>query len=92
MGDGLLGREFDTAGKSLEDPFFDGFGLLEAPFELEAGRSSCGGRDPAKCKGNDSGVEVADGEVVVVLDAAVPKGAPQAWIGNLGLPDKDWGI
>ncbi len=72
--------------------FFDGFGWLEARFELEAGRSSGGGREPAKCKENDGRSEVADGEVVVVLDAAVPKGAPRAWIGTLGLPDEDWGI
>jgi hypothetical protein len=69
------------------------FSMDLARFEPETGRSSCGGREPAKCKGNDSGVEVADeGEVVVDLDAAVPKGAPRAWIGFLGLPDEDWGI
>ncbi len=33
-----------------------------------------------------------DGEVVVVLDAAVPRGAPQDWIGILGLSDEEWGI
>ncbi len=33
-----------------------------------------------------------DGEVVVVLEVAVPKGAPRAWIGPLGLPDEDWAV
>ncbi len=87
-GDGLLGRDFDTAGMGSEFPFFDGVGWLEARFEFEAGRSSVGGREPAKCKGNDG----RSGDVVVVLDAAVPKGAPRAWIGTLRLPDEDWGI
>ncbi len=69
------GRKFDTAGTSSDLHFFDGFGWLEARFELETGRSSSGGREPAKYKGNDSGVEAAgDGEVVFFLDAAVPKG------------------
>ena len=36
--------------------------------------------------------DVDDGDVVVVLDAAVPKWAPRAWIGILGFPDEDWGI
>ncbi len=68
-------------------PFSMDFGWLEARFELEFGRSSCGGREPAKCKGNDDRIEAADGEVVVVLELVVPKGAPRAWIGPLGFPD-----
>ncbi len=91
-GDGLLGRDFDNAGMGSEFPFFDGFGWLEARFEFEAGRSSCGGREPAKFKGIDGRSEVVDGEFVIVLDAAGPKGAPRAWIGTLGLPDEDRGI
>ncbi len=79
-------------GKSSEFPIFDGFGWLEARFELKTGRSSCGGREPAKCKGNDNRIEAADGEVDVVLEVVVPKGAPRAWIGLLGFPDEDWGL
>ncbi len=79
-------------GTSSEFLFFDGFGWLEARFELDTGRSSCGGRDPAKCKGNDDRIEAADGEVVVVLEVAVHKGAPWAWIGLLEFPDEDWGL
>ncbi len=91
-GDGFPGRDFDTAGTSSEFPFFDGPGWLEARFELETGNSSCGGQEPAKCKGNDDRIDAADREVVVVLEVVVPKGAPRAWIGLLGLPDEDWGL
>ncbi len=91
-GDGFPGRDFDTVGTSSEFPFFDGFGWLEACFELETGRSSCGGREPAKCKGNDDRIEATDGEVGVVLEVVLPKAAPRAWIGLLGFPDEDWGL
>ncbi len=91
-GDGFPGRDFDTVGTSSEFPFFDGFCWLEARFELETGRSSCRGREPAKCKGNDDRIEASDGEVVVVLEVVEPKGAPRAWIGPLGLTDEDWGL
>ncbi len=91
-GNGFPGRDFDRMGTSSEFPFFNGFGWLEARFELETGRSSCGGREPAKCKGNDDRIKAADGEVVVVLEVVMPKGAPRAWIGLLGFPDEDWGL
>ncbi len=91
-GDGFLGRDFDSVGTSSEFPFLDGFGWLEARFELETGRSSCGGREPAKGTGNDDRTDAANGEVVVFLEVAVPKGAPRAWIGLLGYPDEDWGL
>ncbi len=91
-GDGLLGRDFDTASMGSEFPFFHGFGWLEARFELEAGRSSGGGREPTKFKGNDGRIDAADGEVVVVLEVAVPKGAPRVWIGLLEFPDEDCGL
>ncbi len=90
--DGFPGRNFGTVGTSSEFLFFDGFGWLEARFELKTGRSSCGGREPAERKGNDDRMEAADGEFVVVLEVVVPKGAPRAWIGLLGFPDEDWGL
>ncbi len=37
-------------------------------------------------------IEAGDEEVVVVLDVVVPKVAPRAWIGFLGLPDEDCGL
>jgi hypothetical protein len=91
-GNGFPGRDFDIVGTSSEFPFLDGFGWLEARFELATGRSSCGGREPAKCTGNDDRIDAADGDVVVVLEVAVPKGAPRAWIGLLGFPEEDWGL
>ncbi len=42
-------------------------------------------------KENDDRIDAADGKVVVVLEVAVPKGAPRAWTCPLGLPDEDWG-
>ncbi len=45
-GECFPGREF--VGTSLEFSFFERFGWLEARFELETGRSSCAGREPAK--------------------------------------------
>jgi hypothetical protein len=72
-------------GTSSQFPFFDGFVWLEARFELETGRSSCGGREPAKSKGNDDRIEAAEGEDVVVLEVAVPKG-------DLGLGLALWGF
>ncbi len=45
-----------------------------------------------KCKVNDDRIEAADGEVVVVLEVVVIKGAPRAWIDPLGIPDEDWGL
>jgi hypothetical protein len=91
-GDGFPGREFGSTA-DFDFPIGGGFGWLEARFELEAGRSSFAGCEPAKCWGNDGRAEEVDeGDVVVVLDAAVPKWAPRAWIGILGFPDEDWGI
>ncbi len=92
MGDGFPGREFGGAA-GFDFSILEGFGWPEARFELEAGRSSFVGCEPAKRGGNDGRVEDADeDDFVVVLNVAVPKWAPRAWIGILGFPDDDRGI
>ena len=47
-GDGFPGREFGSAA-GLDFSILEGFGWLEARFELEAGRSSLAGCEPANC-------------------------------------------
>jgi hypothetical protein len=78
-GHGLLGREFNTAGTSSEFPF-----SMDVAGSKQASNSKLDVR-PVEVESRQSAKEM---RVVVrlriVLDSAVPKGAPRAWIGTLG--------